>query len=149
MALKRNKVELIGRLGRDPELRFTNTGQAVVNFSIATDEGYKDKDGKWLDRVEWHNCSAWGKLAEYIGNRIVKGVLVLVEGKLQTRKWQDKDGNDRYTTEVLVDTCIADSVSKSDGGQMSASQSGPRNSAMDQSQAQQGGAFTGMDDAPF
>ena len=111
MGLKMNKVMLLGRVGRDPELRFTAGGQPVANFSVATDEGYKNKEtGDWVDKVEWHNCVAWGKTAEYIGNKIGKGRMVQVEGKLQTRKWQDKEGNDRYSTEILVESLVADSA---------------------------------------
>lgn len=98
-----NRVTLIGNLGRDPEVRFTLSGQAVCNFSIATDESYKDKSGSKVEKTEWHNITMWGKLAEIAGEYLEKGKTVYLEGKLATRKWQDKDGNDRYTTEIVAD----------------------------------------------
>jgi len=102
MAASMNKVILIGRLGQDPKLSYTQSGQAVANLRLATDEGYKDKSGQWVDKAEWHNVVAWGSQAEYVSNYLGKGALALVEGRLQTRKWQDKDGQDRYTTEIVA-----------------------------------------------
>ena len=102
MAASLNKVILIGRLGQDPKLSYTQSGQAVANLRMATDEGFKDKSGQWVDKAEWHNVVAWGTQAEYVSNYLAKGNLVLVEGRLQTRKWQDKDGQDRYTTEIVA-----------------------------------------------
>ncbi len=102
MAASLNKVLLSGRLGQDPKLSYTRSGQAVANLRMATDEGYKDKSGQWVDKAEWHNVVAWGTQAEYVSNYLAKGNLVLVEGRLQTRKWQDKDGQDRYTTEIVA-----------------------------------------------
>jgi single-strand DNA-binding protein len=102
MAASMNKVILIGRLGQDPKLSYTQSGQAVANLRMATDEGYKDKSGQWVDKAEWHNVVAWGSQAEYVSNYLAKGALILVEGRLQTRKWQDKDGQDRYTTEIVA-----------------------------------------------
>ena len=96
-----NKVMIIGNLGRDPEVKFTGTGQAVCSFSLATDESYKDKAGEKVERTEWHNVTLWGKLAEIAGEYLSKGKTCYIEGKLQTRKWQDKDGNDRYTTDIV------------------------------------------------
>lgn len=99
-----NKVILIGRLGKDPELKYTPGGQAVANFSIATDEGYKDKNtGQKVDKTEWHNIVAWRQSAEFCGKYLVKGNMVYIEGRLQTRKWQAQDGTDRYSTEVVAD----------------------------------------------
>lgn len=98
-----NKVMLIGSLGKDPEVRYTAAGQAVAGFSMATSEKYKDKAGEWVERTEWHNITVWGKLAELAGEYLTKGKSVFIEGRLQTRKWQDKDGNDRYTTEIVAD----------------------------------------------
>jgi len=105
MAGSMNKVILIGRLGRDPELSYTPNGQARAKFSIATDEGYRDKQtGQKVERTEWHNIVAWRQTAEFCGNYLGKGRLVLVEGKLQTRKWQDQNtGQDRYMTEIVAD----------------------------------------------
>jgi len=100
MAFKKNSVELIGRIGRDIEVKFLPSGQAVANFTMATDEGYFDKENKWVDKAEWHNVVVFGKQAETLAEKCGKGSMVYVTGSLQTRKWQDKDGNDRYTTEI-------------------------------------------------
>lgn len=98
-----NKVMLIGNLGKDPEVRYTASGQAVAGFSVATSEKFKGKSGEWEERTEWHNITLWGKLAEIAGEYLSKGKTVYIEGRLQTRKWQDKSGNDRYTTEIVGD----------------------------------------------
>ena len=97
-----NKVILVGNLGKDPELRYTPSGAAVVNFSLATSETYKDRDGNRQTKTEWHNIVAWRQLAEICGKYLHKGKQVYIEGSLQTRKWQDRDGNDRYTTEIVA-----------------------------------------------
>lgn len=96
-----NKVMIIGRLGRDPETRYMPSGKAVTNFSVATSERWK-KDGEKQERTEWHNVVAFDKLAEICAEYLRKGSQVYVEGKLQTRKWQDKEGKDRYSTEVII-----------------------------------------------
>ena len=96
-----NKVMLIGNLGQDPEIRYTTSGQAVASFNIATSERIKGKSGEYEERTEWHKITLWGKLAEIAGEYLAKGRTIYVEGRLQTRKWQDKDGNDRYTTEIV------------------------------------------------
>ena len=98
-----NKVMLIGNLGKDPEVRYTASGQAVASFSLATSEKFKGKSGEWEERTEWHNITLWGKLAEIAGEYLSKGKTAYIEGRLQTRKWQDKNGNDRYTTEIVGD----------------------------------------------
>lgn len=95
-----NKVILVGRLGRDPESRFTSGGQQVCNFTLATDESFKDRAGERQKRTEWHKIVAWGKLAEICQQYLTKGTLVYVEGKLQTREWEDREGNKRSTVEV-------------------------------------------------
>ena len=95
-----NKVMIIGRLGADPEIRYTQAGQATCSLRIATDESYTDRDGKRVERTEWHRVTVFGKAAENCGNYLGKGSLVHVEGSLQTRKWQDQNGQDRYTTEI-------------------------------------------------
>lgn len=95
-----NKVMIIGRLGKDVELRYTQGGAAVANFSVPTDEGYTDNQGQKVERTEWHKVNCFGKQAENCANNLGKGSLVHVEGSLQTRKWQDKNGQDRYTTEI-------------------------------------------------
>jgi single-strand DNA-binding protein len=98
-----NKVMLIGHLGADPEIRHMPNGKAVVNLRLATSESWKDKQtGDKQDRTEWHSVVAYDKLAEIIGERLRKGSPVYIEGKLQTRKWQDKEGKVRYTTEIIA-----------------------------------------------
>ena len=97
-----NKVILVGRLGADPEAKYTPAGAMVVNFNVATDESYKDRNGAKVDKTEWHRAVVWGKLAEICEKYLAKGSLVFIEGKLQTRSWEDKDGGKRSTTEVLV-----------------------------------------------
>jgi single-strand DNA-binding protein len=96
-----NKVILIGNLGKDPELRYTPGGSAVVNFPIATNERWKDKDGNPQERTEWHNIVLWARLAEIANDYLRKGSSVYIEGRLQTRSWDDRDGNKRYTTEIV------------------------------------------------
>lgn len=98
-----NKVILIGRLGKNPEVRYTANGQSVVNFSMATSESWKDKQGQKQEHTEWHRIVAWGKLAEIIGQHLSKGNEVYVEGKLQTRSYEDKNGGTRYTTEIIAE----------------------------------------------
>jgi single-strand DNA-binding protein len=100
MARGVNKVILIGNLGADPELRYTPSGTAVCNFRIATNESYKDREGNQVDKTEWHNVVAWERLAEICGEYLKKGRQVYIEGSLQTRQWEDQEGNTRYTTEV-------------------------------------------------
>jgi single-strand DNA-binding protein len=100
MARGVNKVILIGNLGQDPELRYTGSGTAVCNLRIATNESYKDRDGNLVDKTEWHNVVAWDRLAEICNEYLQKGSQVYFEGSLQTRSWEDRDGNTRYTTEV-------------------------------------------------
>jgi len=95
-----NKVILVGRLGRDPELRYTQGGQAVANFSLATNESWTNRDGERQERTEWHRIVVWGKLAEFCGEYLSKGRQVYVEGRLQTREWEDKEGSKRRTTEI-------------------------------------------------
>jgi single-strand DNA-binding protein len=99
-----NKVILVGNLGRDPEVKFMPNGEAVCNFSIATTESWKDKAGVKQEKTEWHNIVMYRKLAEIAGEYLKKGRPVYIEGRLQTRKWQDKDNNDRYTTEIVADS---------------------------------------------
>ena len=99
-----NKVILVGNLGQDPEIRYTADGRPIANFSIATSESWKDKNsGEKREKTEWHRVVVFGKLAEICGEYLSKGRQVYIEGKLQTRKWQGQDGQDRYTTEVVID----------------------------------------------
>ncbi|WP_417908489.1 single-stranded DNA-binding protein [Candidatus Electronema sp. PJ] len=97
-----NKVILIGNLGKDPEVRYTQSGTPVASFSLATSERRKGQDGQMQEQTEWHNIVAWDKLAEICREYLHKGMRVYIEGKLQTRKWQDKDGHDRWTTEIIA-----------------------------------------------
>jgi single-strand DNA-binding protein len=99
-----NKVILVGRLGQNPEVRYTPSGAAVANFSIATNESWTDKSGQKQERTEWHRIVVWGKLAELCSQYLSKGRQAYVEGRLQTRQWQDKDGQTKYTTEVQAQT---------------------------------------------
>jgi single-strand DNA-binding protein len=99
-----NKVILMGNLGRDPEVRFMPNGDAVCNFSIATTDSWKDKAGERQEKTEWHNIVMYRRLAEIAGEYLKKGRPVYLEGRLQTRKWQTKEGQDRYTTEVIADS---------------------------------------------
>ncbi|MBN2433117.1 MAG: single-stranded DNA-binding protein [Acidobacteria bacterium] len=97
-----NKVMLIGRLGRDPELRYTAGGQPYVRFSVATDDSWTDRNGERQTRTEWHNIVGWRKLAEICNQYLSKGRLVYIEGRLQTRQWEDQSGNKRYSTEIVM-----------------------------------------------
>ena len=99
-----NKVILIGNLGKDPELKYTNSQLPVCRFRIATTERRKDQSGNWTDHTEWHGIVCFGKTAENCNNYLKKGRQVYVEGRLQTSKWQDKEGKDRYTTEIIANT---------------------------------------------
>jgi single-strand DNA-binding protein len=97
-----NKVILIGNLGRDPEVRYTPSGQAVANFTVATNESWTDKGGQKQERTEWHRVVVWGKSAENCGEYLSKGRQVYVEGRLQTREWTNKEGAKQYTTEIVA-----------------------------------------------
>ena len=98
-----NKVILVGNLGRDPETRYTTGGDAVTNIRVATTDTWKDKNGEKQERTEWHTVVFFGRQAEIAGEYLKKGKQVYIEGRLQTRKWQDKEGQDRYTTEIVAD----------------------------------------------
>jgi single-strand DNA-binding protein len=141
-----NKVILIGRLGSDPEVRYTPSGVAVANFSVATSEEWKDKDsGEKKERTEWHRIVAWRRLGEICGEYLSKGRQVYVEGRLQTRSWDDRDGNKKYTTEIVAsDIQFLGSRDMPDGGKPSGGMGGG------------GGGFQGApgpgpedDDIPF
>ena len=121
-----NKVILIGRLGQDPEVRYTPDGTAVANFSIATSEEWKDKNsGEKRERTEWHRIVAWRRLGEICGEYLSKGRQVYIEGRIQTKSWEDKDGNKRYTTEIIA------SDVQFLGGRDSATAAGPSAGAPD------------------
>ena len=97
-----NKAILVGNLGKDPELRYTASGQAVATFSLATTEKFKNKGGEQQERTEWHNIVAWGPLAEICGKYLVKGKQIYCEGRIQSRSYDDRDGNKRYITEIVI-----------------------------------------------
>ncbi len=104
MARGINKVIVVGNLGQDPDTRYMPSGSAVTNITVATNESWKDKQtGEQKDRTEWHKVAMFGRLAEIAAEYLRKGSQVYIEGKLRTRKWQDKQGNDRYTTEIVAD----------------------------------------------
>jgi single-strand DNA-binding protein len=144
-----NKVILIGHLGKDPEVRYMSSGKAVANASLATSESWKDKNtGEKQERTEWHSLVLYERLAEIAGQYLKKGALVYAEGRIQTRKWQDKTGQDRYTTEIIVSELKMLS-GKADSGQMSDKPiSNPHHAATMAAQAPAGGDFD-EDDIPF
>jgi single-strand DNA-binding protein len=141
-----NKVILLGRLGQDPELKYTASGAAVCNFSLATSEAWTDKSGQKQEKTEWHRVVVWSKLAEVCNQYLSKGREAYVEGKLQTRSWDDKDGNKRYTTEINAVTV------QFVGGRAQADSSAPRPPAPESSDnnyvAKEDSSFT-ADDIPF
>lgn len=150
-----NSVHIIGRLGRDPEIRYSASGSAIANLRIATDESYTDRDGNKVDKTEWHTAVVFGKSAEACANHLQKGSLVFVDGSLQTRKWQNQQGQDRYSTEIKANR-VQFLDRKSDAGQ----QEQPRHqqeqvnkAAPDKSKDNLSPAFPsgtwGMDDVPF
>jgi single-strand DNA-binding protein len=121
-----NKVILIGRLGQDPEVKYTASGTAVLNVSIATNSSYKGQDGNLVENTEWNRIVAWRRLAEVIGQYAKKGSRIYVEGRLVTRSWEDQNGNKRYTTEVIADGMqFLDSARSSDSGQSSSAYEPP------------------------
>lgn len=148
-----NKVIILGRLGQDPELKYTPSGAAVCNFSLATSESWTDKAGQKQEKTEWHRIVVWGKLAELCNQYLAKGRQAFVEGKLQTRSWDDKDGTKRYSTEVMASTV------QFIGGQANAgttvdrdhSQTNPNasNAMMDQSYNITSDSNFAADDIPF
>jgi single-strand DNA-binding protein len=143
MARGVNKVILIGNLGQDPELRYTGSGTAVCNLRLATNESYKDRDGNMVDKTEWHTVVAWARLGEICNEYLQKGSQVYFEGKLQTRSWEDRDGNTRYSTEVKAqEMMFLDGNRQSGGGAPSGDGFDQRqggSGGFDQRQQQQGG----------
>jgi single-strand DNA-binding protein len=139
-----NKVMLIGNLGKDPEVRYTTSGTAVASFSLATTEKFKNKSGDWEEKTEWHNVTLWGRLAEIAGEYLAKGKTVYIEGRLQTRKWQDKDGRDRYTTEIVGDKMQMLSGKGDGGGRSGGGRGGEPTAAYDDPVA-----YNQDDDIPF
>jgi len=118
-----NKAMIIGRLGQDPEVRYTQSNTAVANLSIATNERYKDGTGEWQERTEWHKVVAWGRKAEICQQYLTKGSQVYVEGPIQTSQWEDRDGNKRYTTEIKALT-LTMLDTRGDGGMSTGAPSG-------------------------
>jgi len=116
-----NKVILIGNLGKDPEVRYLDSGVAVANFSLATTESYKNKEGERVSQTEWHNVVLWRGLAEVAEKWLKKGSSVYIEGKIRNRKWEDKEGNTRYNTEILADNMTM--LGKKDTGSSETSES--------------------------
>jgi len=115
-----NKVILVGRLGRDPEVRYTSSGQAVCNFTLATDESYKDRNGERQKRTEWHRVVLWGKLAEIAQQYLKKGMLVYIEGRIQSRQWDDQQTQQKRTTFEIVGNVMRMLTSKADSAAASA-----------------------------
>ncbi|MGK7370870.1 MAG: single-stranded DNA-binding protein [Candidatus Halalkalibacterium sp. M3_1C_030] len=114
-----NKAMIIGRLGQDPDVRYTQSNTAVANLSVATSERYKDKSGEWKENTEWHRVVAWGRLAEICQEYLKKGSQVYIEGPIQTRSWEDKDGQTKYTTEIKALTMtMLDSKGSNGGGKV-------------------------------
>lgn len=157
-----NKAIVVGRLGQDPELRYTNNGKPVANLSVATSEKWKDQNGQMQERTEWHKVVVWGRSAEFVGNYMGKGDSVFVEGKLQTSKWQDQQsGQNRYKTEIVVQPyngSIGFAGSRQQQGQGQQQGGGGYQRPPQQRQPQGrddslGPSFpseaTGMDDVPF
>tara|TARA_R110000851_G_scaffold217502_1_gene370462 strand:+ start:262 stop:753 length:492 start_codon:yes stop_codon:yes gene_type:complete len=157
-----NKVILVGNLGKDPEVKYTPNGKAVANLTLATSESWKDQSGQIQEKTEWHRVSIFGKLAEIAGEYLRKGSQVYIEGKLQTRKWQNKEGQDQYTTEIVLDPfngVMQMLGSKGDGqaqpGQSQSQQQAPQRKQQNQAPGQRQSApmaepdFDFDDDIPF
>ena len=141
-----NKAILVGNLGAEVELKYTKSGTAVATLNLATTDKKKNQDGSWEDVTEWHRCIIWSKTAENAAKYLKKGSKVLVEGRLQTRKWQDKDGADRYTTEINV-ASLEFLDSKSSGGDQAQSQQWQEQPQSKPAAPKQVGS--GLDDIPF
>lgn len=147
MARGINKVILIGNLGNDPDVRYTAGGAAVANISVATSESWRDKEsGEQQERTEWHRVVFFGRLAEIVSEYLRKGSKVYVEGRLQTRKWQDKDGNDRYSTEIVANEM---QMLDSRGGAGDFNQSAPAGNAPSRAAAAPAAAAAGPADDNF
>ena len=134
-----NKVILVGNLGKDPEVRYMPSGDAITNITMATTDSWKDKNGEKQEKTEWHRVAFFGKLAEIAGEYLKKGSQVYVEGRLQTRKWQDKEGQDRYTTEIVADR-MQMLGSRSGGGNYEVQDQAPAGAGRDSRESKSGGA---------
>jgi single-strand DNA-binding protein len=133
MAKSVNKVILVGNLGKDPELKHTSSGTAVATMTIATNERFKDKSGEWQDKTEWHSVVLWQRLAEIASEYLKKGRSVYVEGRLQTRSWEDKQGQKRYTTEIVASDLVLLGGGRSEEGGGSGGGRSSRSNDFDQS----------------
>ncbi len=147
-----NKVMLIGHLGADPELRYTQSGQAMTTFRMATSESYRAQDGNMVEKTEWHRIIVWGKQAENVNTYLVKGSQVYVEGSLQTRQWEDQNGQTRYTTEIkALRVQFLDKAGNRQAGPQPQQQRPPQGPLPAEDDL--GPAFpseaSGMDDVPF
>lgn len=125
-----NKVTLVGNVGKDPEVRYIDNDTAVASFSVATSESYKDKSGEWQTKTEWHNIVTWRNTAKYVESKVKKGMQIYVEGKLTTRTWDDKEGNKRYTTDIVANT-IRILGKREDSGDTAAVSSAPNTKVAD------------------
>lgn len=148
MSKSMNRVLLIGNLGNDPEIKYTASGTAIANLSVATSESWKDKQsGQLQTRTEWNRIVAYGKLAEIMGEYLFKGSRVFIEGSLRTRKWQDKDGTDKYTTEIVATELISlDSKSTGDAHKPPANNNRPPQDGHTAAAQQQPPSFDDFDD---
>lgn len=155
MAKSVNKVTLLGNLGKDPEIKFLPSGQAVANFGLATSDRYKDKAGEWQDRTEWHNVVAYGRTAEIVRDYVKKGNKLYVEGRLTTRSWDDKDsGKKVYRTEVVVNDLVliggrGDGESGGSGGGYAVNRTSGGQSGYAQSAPDYGDTGITDEDIPF
>jgi single-strand DNA-binding protein len=137
-----NKVQIIGNLGNDPETKFTQSGTAVTNISVATTRKFKDRDDQVQEETEWHRVTFWGKLAEIAGEYLRKGASVYVEGRLKTEKWTDQNGVDRYTTKIIADEMVMLGGRRDgDSGGQAQRQERPQQQRQPQQQAPQQGGF--------
>ena len=146
-----NKVILVGNLGKDPEVRYTKSGQAVASFSLATSERWTGKDGNKEEKTEWHRIVAWGKLGEICGEYLSKGKQVYIEGRLKTREWEDNDGNKRQTTEIVANNMTMLGQGSGQSGEQSGGQGGGQSgsSGGSSSGGYSGGDEFEDDDIPF
>ena len=150
-----NKVILVGRLGTDPEVRYTNNGKAVAKLSLATSENWSDKEGQRQERTEWHRIVVWGKLGELCGEYLKKGRQVFIEGRLQTRSWEDKEGQKKYTTEIVAQNVQflggrGENGHTNDAVETSTEAAPPSNAAFDTAAAATPAAYGATDDdIPF
>ena len=145
-----NKAMIIGNLGRDPEMRYTPNGQPVTQFTVAVNRNYKGADGNWQEETEWFRVVAWGPLAERTAEYLRKGRKVYVEGRLQTRQWEDQDGQKRYTTELVAQTVTPlDPRPRDEAGEESGEPRGEARPARPAAQPASGETYEDLDDLPF